>query len=418
MMSTLLTLCVAVTGLLASPPASAMSTDAILEQQRQHYQEAKSALKANNIDYYKRALSQLDNYPLKHYLEAEALFKRLNQFPRQDVRQYLTEHQGTPIATRLRYRWLEALRARDLWQDFLLDYQEKTATTTQRCYYHLARYRNGNKSEALKAGVKLWTVGKSQPKGCDKLFGLLIKEKQITEPIAWQRYTQAILNHEYRLARYLKGFFTSPNYHELAERFYDIDRNHRLVGDYHFFSHHAHKIDNEEIKAIITHGLRHLARVDAVTALKHWGRYRQIHPFSASQANQIITAIVKGLYDQDQQHSADIYLADNLAYINVDLLEWRTREALRQADWQGAAKWISRMPEELQQNDRWQYWAYRTQQLASGGPEEQAKPSDNLKQETYEMLSVDRSFYGFISSEWLGNGTTDRHYSHSGITSS
>lgn len=409
MIRILLAFSLALSTLLTPFTASATSANPLLEQQRQYYQEAKAALKANNLSHYKRALSQLSDYPLKHYLEAEELFKRLNQFPRYDVRKFLKEHSGTPIATRLRYRWLEALRGRDRWQDYLLDYQEKTATTTQRCYYQLARYRNGDKSAALSEGLKLWTVGKSQPKGCDKLFGLLIKEKKITEPVAWQRYTQAVLNHEYRLARYLKGFFTTPNYQELAERFYDIDRNHRLVGDYHFFSNHAHKVDSEEIKAIITHGLRHLARVDAVTALKHWGRYRQIHAFSASQANQIITAIVKGLYNQDQHASADIYLADNLLYVNTDLLEWRARKALWQADWQDAAKWIAHMPEELQQSDRWRYWAYRTQQLASGYPVSQPEPRGNRQQETYETLSVDRSFYGFISSEWLGNGYSMAH---------
>jgi len=389
-----------------------------LNKQRELYQQAKSALRVQNQSHFQRALSQMGNYPLKHYLEAMELFERLHSFPRYDVRTYLKQHQGTPTAKRLRYRWLEKLRQRDRWQDYLADYRHNIATTAQQCYYQHTRFRHGEpeeKAEAIPAAIKLWTVGKSQPKGCDKLFNILIKQNHITEDIAWQRYSRAILNHQYQLARYLKGFFKTPTYQELAERFYAIDRNHRLVGDYNFFSHHPQKINSDDIHAIITHGLRHLARVDAVTALKHWGRYRQTHPFSTAQTNQIITALVKGLYDQDHAASADIYLSDNIELIDTPLLEWRIRKAMRQANWQEVLQWIAKIPIELQQSDRWKYWAYRANQLRStAGPElrqEQIQETHvpTVANATYQLLSIDRSFYGFISSEWLGNGYSMAH---------
>ena len=380
-----------------------------LDEQRALYQKAKSALKVKNQTHFKQALRDMGDYPLKHYLEAMELFERLNSYPRYDVREFLKQHDGTPIAARLRYRWLEALRRRDRWQDYLLDYKQSSATTEQKCYYQLARIRRGqveDEKEAIAEAIKLWTVGKSQPKGCDKLFGILIKRNLITEDIAWERYSQAILNHQYQLARYLKRFFKTPTYKDLVERFYGIDRNHRLVGDYTFFRHHPKKINSDEVHAIITHGLRHLARVDAVTALKHWGRYRQTHPFSASQANQIITALVKGLYNQDHVESADIYLIENIKLIDTALLEWRTRKAMRSANWAEVLQWIAKMPTELQENDRWKYWSYRANQLAS---KQNTSEADKAEAETYEMLSIDRSFYGFISSEWLGNGYSMAH---------
>jgi len=388
-----------------------------LEEQRELYQDAKDALKVNKQNHYRHALTKMGDYPLKHYLEAMELFKRLNSFPRYDVRIFLAQHDGTPIATRLRYRWLEALRKRDRWQDYLLDYQAKTATIAQQCYYQLARIRDGGKTQLttetkpIAEAIKLWSVGKSQPKGCDKLFGVLIKHNHITEDIAWQRYTNAIFNHEYQLARYLQRFFTTPSYQTLADKFYRIDRNHRAVGDYKFFSQHALKSNSVEIHNVISHGLRHLARVDAISALKYWGRYRQTHPFSPTQTNRIITALVKGLYDQDHVASADIYLSDNLEFVDSKLVEWRTREAMRKADWQGVLKWIALMPEELRQDDRWKYWTYRTQQLASTTEPKKlaARPSDAANNNTYEILSIDRSFYGFMSSEWLGNGYSMAH---------
>ncbi|MEH6467729.1 MAG: hypothetical protein V7722_08870, partial [Porticoccus sp.] len=326
-----------------------------LNEQREFYQEAKVALSKGDLSKYKSILSRIGNYPLRPYLEYTELSDRLRRLPKRDVQNFLSKHDGTPIATRLRYRWLETLRSKDHWQDYLRDYQSNKATIEQQCYYHLARIRHGDQSDAIPEGLKLWSVGKSQPKGCDKLFGWLIENNQITESIAWQRYTSSVLNHQYKLARYLQRFFTSTRYQELAEKFYSIDRNHRLVGDYAFFNKYTLKNNSQEVYEVITHGLRHLARVDATTALKHWSRYQQIHEFTPTQKNQIITALVKGLYAQDHATSADSYLTDNLEYVDVALLEWRTREAMREAHWHDVLQWIDRMPNELQQDNRWRY---------------------------------------------------------------
>jgi soluble lytic murein transglycosylase len=395
----------------ASPSTTGGSQGPSLDDQRELYQEAKRALKVGNQTHFQHTLTQMGDYPLKHYLEAMALFERLNSYPRHDVRTFLSQHEGSPIARMLRYRWLEALRKRDRWQDYLADYNANTATTAQQCYYQLALIRSGEKTQPIAAALKLWAVGKSQPKGCDKLFGVLIKNHHITEAVAWQRYTDAIFNHEYQLARYLQRFFTTPNYQELADKFYRIDRNHRVVGDYQFFNEHYVKTNSEEIHNVVTHGLSHLAYVDAVTALKHWGRYRHIYLFNPSQQKRIVTAIIKGLYAQDRAASADIYLTDNLDFVDTSLLEWRAREAMRKANWQEVLLWISHMPKELQQDDRWKYWTYRAQQLATATESNTppSKTTDTVNTDTYKMLSIDRSFYGFISSEWLGNDYSMAH---------
>ncbi|HEB26608.1 MAG TPA: lytic transglycosylase [Porticoccus sp.] len=384
--------------LLFVAPNLSIADSLSLDEQRELYQEAKAALSKGDQSKYKSILSRIGNYSLRPYLEYTDLSGRLRRLPKRDVQNFLSKHDGTPIAVRLRYRWLETLRSKDHWQDYLRDYQSNTATTAQQCYYHLARIRHGDRSDAIIEGLKLWSVGKSQPKGCDKLFGWLIKNNQITESIAWQRYTSAVLNHQYQLARYLQRFFTSTRYQTLAKKFYSIDRNHRWVGDYAFFNKYTLKKNNKEVYEVITHGLRHLARVDATTALKHWSRYQQIHTFTPTQKNQIIAALVKGLYAQEHVTSADNYLTDNLEYVDVALLEWRTREAMRGANWHGVLQWIDHMPNELQQDNRWRYWKTRALQLNSTTTGKQPSTKDD----TYEQLSVTRSFYGFLASEWLG----------------
>lgn len=379
-------------------PSLSIAGSLSLNEQREFYQEAKIALSKGDLSKYKSTLSRIGNYPLRPYLEYTELSERLRRLPKRDVQNFLSKNDGTPIASSLRYRWLETLRSKDHWQDYLRDYQPNRATTAQQCYYHLARIRHGDPSDAIPEGLKLWSVGKSQPSGCDKLFGWLIDNNQITESIAWQRYTSSVLNHQYKLARYLQRFFTSTRYKELAEKFYSIDRNHRLVGDYTFFNKYTLKNNSQEVYEVITHGLRHLARVDATTALKHWSRYQQIHNFTPTQKNQIVTALVKGLYAQEYVTSSDSYLIDNLEYVDVALLEWRAKEAMREASWDDVLQWIDHMPNELQQDNRWRYWKTRALQLSTTTANKRPPPKDD----TYEQLSVTRSFYGFLASEWLG----------------
>ncbi|WP_461482502.1 transglycosylase SLT domain-containing protein [Porticoccus sp.] len=367
-----------------------------LDEQRALYREGKIAIAKNDRGNVQRILGAIGDYPLKPYLEYLWLSDRLRGANYGDVDDFLTRNGDSSLANRMRYRWLETLRARDRWQDYLKYYDPRTATTEQQCYYQLARMRHGERDAASAAAIKLWTVGKSQPKGCDRLFDQLIANHQITEDIAWQRYTAAVLNHQYQLARYLQRFFTSAKYQRLAASFYQVDSDHAKVGDYQLFIHQGKSLDDAEIHSIIIHGLTHLAREDATTALKHWNRYQQIHPFTAEQKTQVIGELAKGLYQQAHPEVADQYLIENVELIDPSLLEWRAREAIRQTDWQQLLAWIGYMPASLSEQDRWLYWRARGSELSRA---KGAKPS--IKS-AYQVLSRTRSFYGFMASEWLG----------------
>ena len=389
------TLSVAVLVSLLSNPSFAKNPS--LDEQRALYREGKIAIAKNDKGNVHRVISAIDDYPLKPYLEYSWLSDRLRHADIEDVDHFLQRYDDTSLGNRMRYRWLETLRARDRWQDYLRYYKPQTATTEQQCYFQLARIRKGERDAAIPEALKLWTVGKSQPKGCDQLFDLLIANNQITEDVAWQRYSAAVLNHQYQLSAYLQRFFISQKYQQLATSFYQVDRDHQKIGDYKLFSHQGKSLEDAEIHSIIIHGLTHLARVDATTALKHWNRYQQIHPFSSEQKTQVVSDLVKGLYEQEHREVADQYLIENLAFIAPDLLEWRARESLREADWQQLLVWIGHMPQALSEQDRWLYWRARASELSH------VKDADKSINSAYQVLSRTRSFYGFMASEWLGN---------------
>lgn len=366
-----------------------------LDEQRALYREGKIAIAKNDKTNVRRILGVIGDYPLKPYLEYMWLSDRLRHSTNHDVEDFLTRYDNSSLANRMRYRWLETLRSADRWQEYLRYYNGTTATTEQQCYYQLARIRKGERDAAISEALKLWTVGKSQPKGCDRLFDLLIANHQISEEVAWQRYSAAVLNHQYQLAKYLERFFTSDKYRQLASSFYQVDRNHQKIGDYQLFRHLGKSYDDTEIHTIIIHGLTHLARMDATTALKHWNRYQQIHPFPDDQKTLVVSELVKGLYQQQHQNIADQYLLENLAFVDPTILEWRARESLREGDWDEVLTWIGHMPTALSEQDRWLYWRARANEL------NRTKGSKQSIQSAYQVLSRTRSFYGFLASDWL-----------------
>src|SRR5690606_8205022 len=120
---------------------------------------------------------------------------------------------------------------------------------------------------AIAMAVDLWRVGKSQPKACDPIFNVLITEKRISNSIAWQRYSEAVFNHQYNLANYIERFFSNDSIRQQAKLYLEVDRNPRRIGNYDRFDQYT-----LEESRIISHGITHLARIDPVVALKHWNR--------------------------------------------------------------------------------------------------------------------------------------------------
>ncbi len=366
------------------------NTDKSLDQQRLLYQQALEALSRGKRNTYKKLAAQLADYPLHPYLQYAELATRIRLSSRQPIEAFLEQYDGLPVARRLRHRWLEYLRKRDRWRDYLKYHQAGNGTTEQRCYYQYARYRNGERDQAIEQALKLWSAGKSQPQACDKLFGILIHNKLISERLAWQRYNKALIGHQYQLARYLKRFFTSTHYRELADTYYKIHREPRMLGRI--------EIDYEpspELLAVIERGIVHRARRDALSAMGYWSRYHQVYPFSAKAEKTIIEALVKGLYQQDQVQVADNYLKDNRYKTDTSLIAWRIRQAIGEGAWQTVLDWIDLLPAEYQQDKRWRYWSIRAGELLNPA-------AKDVYQQQYAQLADSRNYYSFLASEHAG----------------
>ena len=229
-----------------SPSAYAQSKSASdsehLNQQRGLYRQSIKLIGKGDWRAVRKQRQQLVDYPLYPYLVYAELLADLRYSKRTDIAAYLDTYSGTVKARFLQGKWLDYLARRGHWQAYINTYgmHDYVANSSRQCNFHLAQYRLGNKPEALQGGLQLWAQGKSQPKTCNKLFGILIKGGHISENLAWQRFNEAILSHRYQLARYLKRFFTSPSYKQRYDIYYNVDRDPQRVGHYKNFDARNH----------------------------------------------------------------------------------------------------------------------------------------------------------------------------------
>ena len=368
-----------------------------LRKQRQQFVRATQALAAGDRSTFVRLKEELATYPLAAYLDYADFSVRLPRLDKRQIDDFLHKYADSVFASQLRQRWLKHLAAKKSWRDFIHYYNGQIASTELACHYSHALYQQGEKDSALAMAVDLWRVGKSQPAACDAIFTILITEKRITSDIAWQRYSEAVFNHQYRLASYVERFFDNEHIRQQAQLYLDIDRNPRRIGEYDKFTQRS-----PAESQIISHGISHLARIDPVLALKHWNRYHQSHSFSIAEVGSIISVLVKSLYLKGDEKIADQYLLQSGGDAPSELLEWRLRELIGAADWPGIITWSATIAETFRQQPRWQYWRARALELTATGSDEEIS---NL----YRAVAGERSFYGFLASEWLGTPYQMQH---------
>lgn len=384
-------------GLTQALTATARTTPT-LEQQREDYQNALRAARTDDHAALQRLLPTLHDYPLYPYLGYEYLKRRFDTVDPEEVRRFLDDWSGEPIGIRLLSDWLDHLRARDKWRDFIAFYPPGGSPNTVRaCYYHEALLRDGRREEAIAGGLALWNVGQSQPNACDPLFDRLIALDAVDENTAWQRLQKALAANQTSLARYLVRFIDRPERIQAAEAQIALADNSRLIANHEQVA----RIPWPERQDSIRRALAHLARTDAPAALRHWNHYRQSRQIDIATRVAVLGPLVRGHHQQNRSEAADRLLNDQLEYAEPSLLEWRLREAIRQGQWSTVLTWIERLPEELKQHERWRYWRVRAAEL-DGSP---LPNTDGI----LASLAPKRSFYGFVAAQRLGLAYSMEH---------
>ena len=379
--------------LIAAPFAVALLCQPVLadrlQDQRRAYDQALSALKANQLTRYRQLKPGLSDYPLYPYLLLEEL-NRKAQPEHQEVESFLLEHGDLPAAQLLKSRWLRRLARDGEWALLRKHYDESSRDAGLDCQITLQTWREGNATEAMQRATELWTVGQSQPKECDPLFERWRQAGGLTETVAWQRIRLALLYRQDALARYLIRYV--PSQKAMAERFVETATRPVLLKNHERYRPSANQ-PAEQLADVVTVSLRRLGRDDPAAAFELWPLYRDL-PFAESDRLAITRDIGVRLAKRHDPSALAFMAANDPTMQDDQVSEWRVRLALRTGQFALARDLAQTLPETLDQQSRWRYWKLRSAELASNR-------TDDLTQE-YARLAGERDFYGFLAAEHSG----------------
>ena len=108
----------------------------------------------------------------------------------------------TPLAQKLREKWLYQLVRQKDWSQFSKHYKASADPNLQ-CFSQIANYNEGKTEEALTAAKVLWLSGDSLPLACNTLFDFLLKSPHFDEGLITQRIILALDKRNLALAQFL-----------------------------------------------------------------------------------------------------------------------------------------------------------------------------------------------------------------------
>ncbi len=377
-----------------SPAASDAVVETLVKidrtKQRQDYTAAKTALNQRQLNTYRKLVTKLEDYPLLPYLEYQDIGNRLNALPKADVAAFLSNYPGSYLADRLSHRWLRTLASRQQWQDYNTFYNPDLNDAELACHSLRARLEIGDKT-AFDDVAPLWNIAESQSKACDPVFSRWMAAGKLTPQLLWERHSKALQAGNVDLAGYLARQMAEPQ-KKLALLFQEVRRTPGVLAQTSRFSKQS-----PEMQEIILYGLQRLAIHDAPKALTLWQGYDAQQLFDDTKRLETQYYLATRLLRQDHQDAAETLLSSISQITSTNLTEALIRDSLRKLDWEKAFTWLTRLPIEAQQTERWMYWRARIME------ELDIKEIDGQSVKSlYNRVAATRSFYGFLSADKLG----------------
>ncbi len=358
-----------------------------LEQQRELFRQAETALKAGRVHRFEQLMGRLQNYPLYSYLQYRNLKRKQGRLSAAQINEFLSSNDNTVIGDRFRHSLLRYYARHHRWQEFTDLYDGRQSTGLHCQYLSALLNHRARRTYVLEEAEKLWLSSSSQPKSCDPVFKAWERTGRLTEALIWKRIELAMDSGRTRLARHVARKLPKRTDRELVYFWSQIHRKPQLVIPGSRLKHHplgSH---------IRLHAVKRMAKKDPQEAIELWQALQKRYRFSKAETNQVMRSIGLGQATRHQAGAIDWLSRIDPAFADEDVHEWLIRSAIRHGKWEQVTKAIETMPLEKQSRLRWQFWwAYAHEQIGH----------QNEATGIYRYLSRRRNYYGFLAADRLG----------------
>ena len=375
----------------ANPPREAAVTFGIEMQrfrQRAVFLEARQIARKGKLSALKPLLESLTDYPLRSYIEYEALLARPYSSD-EAVQAFIENHPNFPISAQLRRAFADYRRDQDRSESFLSFHQPEDADVENQCFRASALWALERTQAAMAATRALWLHGRSQPKRCDKAFSRWRRAGGLTQALAWQRYELAVLAGEDRLAAYLERTL-SEDQRTLARQLTRLRQRPTRTDRYETVD-----FNDPEQQALADSALKMLIKKRPAEALHLIADLKDSGRLAPAQALEYDYAAALRLIREDNLTVNDALIPAALR-TNPDLIEASLIQLIKAGQFNALSTPLSQLPASAQGTLRWQYWQARAELSSQDiGGRESARVS-------FERLASERDYYGHLAALWLG----------------
>lgn len=374
-------------------PAAAMSASTI-EQQRQLFRDVFATVErgdwsvVQDLDAAERQM--LQRYVLWPDLRAAWLRANIRTIPADDVNAFVQQYGTLKPARELRYRHaLNYVRNGDLqgfhgiYQQF---YQGQDIPKLD-CLALQAEIAAGRYQRVDVRAIDLWMVGKSQVGECDPVFKYLESRNLLGVREYQSRYKLAVDQRNFSLAKWLAKKVDSQ--HVSAATSWQQAQ----VNPEDFLRKHMRIRGDAILREQMVYALERLTYRDPSIAHELWTRAVSGHPFSEAQKARTSRHIALWTARDKLPGAYALLTGLTPAAQDEEVMRWRARVSLRDANWQNLLADIAAMTDEERNTEEWRYWRsialHRLGQVIAA-------------QSELAALSQERSYYGFLAADELG----------------
>lgn len=348
------------------------------------FRSAREAVQTGDRARLAQAADRLADYPLYPYVESWLLRPRLQEFPEEAVRDFLTRYDGQLVANRMRAEWLRVLGRARRWDDFDR-YFDGLVDPDQDLRCQATQSRARREPGALAAGRALWFTSRDLPDGCKALFDEMFAKGALREADAWQRLRIALAAGNTGLAKSLTGRVPAWTRAD-AKR---LDAAGRNPSRYLAQKHPPVRTRGE--REVLLYALGRVARESVDTAAGRWKQLAAGLPRGDREYGWGVIAVAGA-----RQHAASTLawfgMAGDTAFDDSQL-EWRARAALRVQDWKDLLATLGALSAETREQAAWRYW--RARALRELGRESEAIP-------ILATLASEHHFHAELAAEEMG----------------
>jgi len=350
---------------------------------RSKYIKAINYYNSKNYKKFKILKKELINYPLYANLEYKDLHrKNVND---ELVIKFINKNKKSYISKKAYINLIYRLSKRGKFEKLIANY-ENIGSTDLHCLYIRARIKKKYLSNIDEEIIPIWLSSKSQPKSCDYVFRWFYNNKKLTDELVWQRIKMSLEAGNYYLSRYLIRFLSNKN-KVWAKRFLKVHKNPKKNLISKIFIN-----ENRYRNTILSHGLDRIAKKNYSLAKKKLEKINSLYKlpvnFYKTKLKDIYVIAMKS-------NQKNIFSNKNFTSIESQNLEFILAAAnysIYNSYWSKLLKFINKLPEEIQNSEKWTYWKGKAF----------CKISDKeMCKLTLSNLSLKRSYYGFMAANIL-----------------